>query len=104
MVLLSRPCCSNPVVVHLLVTGCDSVQDLIIPIRKSLISKGNCNLLERMIGCLDIVEVRQTCGEETKARNDQVKVSANASECIGRNHTNNKVKDPITRTFCHISK
>jgi hypothetical protein len=83
---------------HLLIAHRGTFHNIFVTIRKRLVPKSNRDFLETTASGFYIVEVTQSCREKTEARNDEVKVPTNASECIGRNHTDNEIKNPVGPT------
>jgi len=79
-----------------------TLDNFLVTIRKRLVSECDRNLLESTPSRFHIVEVTQTRGEKTEARNDNVEVPANASECIWRDHSDDEVEDPV-RTKSNVS-
>lgn len=72
-----------------------SFHHFLIPGHERLIAKRHGDLFQRMPGCLDIVEVRETRGEEAEAGDDDVEVAADSGEGVGRDHADYEVEDPV---------
>src|SRR5690242_11263200 len=84
----------------LLSTCSNRVEHLFITVSKGLVAKSDSNFFQGVAGRLNIVEVYQSSREEAEGCDDQVEVSTNPSECIGRHHANNEVENPVARRCC----
>lgn len=80
---------------NLLLLQFHDIHDSVVTVRECLIAESNSNLLECMASSLDIVEICKTSGEETEAGDDEVKVTVNTGKGIWRDHTDDKVEDPV---------
>jgi hypothetical protein len=68
---------------------------LLVPRRKCLVAKGHSNFLQRMASSFNVVPVSKSSGEQAEGSDDQVKVSADASESIRRYHADDEIEDPV---------
>jgi hypothetical protein len=84
---------------RLLIAHRGTLDDVFVTIRKRFVPECDCDLLKSTASSFHVVEVTQSCRAKTKTRNDKVKVSTNASECIGRDHADDEIEYPIGTNF-----
>jgi hypothetical protein len=68
---------------------------LVVSGDEGLVAKRHSDLLQRVAGGLDVVEVRETRREQTEPSDDQVEVAVDTCESVWRNHADNEVENPV---------